>query len=81
MEIIFVLKLVFQIFFFGKDFFSLPFKHKRFKKKKKKTYLPQAWSLLIDRKPHRTHLMQTYFGFAFLKLAFVSELYRAVGAL
>lgn len=79
MEIIFVLKPVFQIFFFGKDFFSLPFKHER--SKKKKTYLPQAWSLLIDRKPHRTHLMQTYFGFAFLKLAFVSELYRAVGAL
>lgn len=44
-------------------------------------YLPQAWFLLIDRKSLHTHLMQTYFSFAFLKLAFVSELYRAVGAL
>lgn len=43
--------------------------------------LPQAWSILIDRKPLHTHLMQTYFSFAFLKLAFVSELYRAAGAL
>lgn len=32
----------------------------------KAAYLPQAWSLLIDRKPFHTHLMQTYFSFAFL---------------
>lgn len=44
-------------------------------------YLPQAWLLLIDRKPLHTHLTQTYFSFAFRKLAFVSERYRAVGAL
>lgn len=69
-----MLNPVFQIFFW-KGLFGLPFKDP------KSSYLPQAWALLIDRKPLCTNLMQTYFGFAFLKLAFVSELYRAVGAL
>jgi len=62
-------------FSFGKDFLVYLLKIQ------KAAYLPQAWALLIDRKPFRTNLTQTYFGFAFLKLAFVSELYRAVGAL
>lgn len=56
MEIIFVLKLVFQIFFFGKDFFSLPFKHKRFKKKKKDLFasslVPFNWQKTSPHTPH-----------------------------
>lgn len=49
-----------------------------------KAYLPQARLLLIDRTSLPTHLTQTDFHFSFLKKkkkSFVSELYRAAGAL